>query len=726
MRRSSLVKTDRVWNIFRYTLGRFRGILLFYGILLLLLGPVSTLVQYGSGVKAAAALPELFVWGIPLVMAVLMPLLIFGFVNHKQALDVFHAAPIRRDTLYLGSYLAGLFLVEAPLFLFGGMTAFLQQVCFQSGEQGLLCLLNFGISAFMSFSLMVFVLINCGTMFESVVYYVVLCAGWPALIQTMFRLLQQHTYGYRQTADSLRDLLFSACPYYLLTKSGSWEGFQPAAAAVPVLMGVLLAIGGCLLYRRRKSESAGQSFAYRPVFFIGAVLTSLSVGMEFLVLSREESPIGGGTVLLACLIGALAYAILDTVRNRGFKRIRRTLITAMAVVCGAAGIGYLGAVTGTFGYEDRLPELSQVENVRVETASSLSNDSVSQFNEFLEVTLKDPESIKLVLDFHQAMIAEKKPIREYQNKETKRFVSLDRTGVRVLNLIDGYDRYQFDDGRYAQSDYGNGADVTLIYQLRNGRVMARQYRRYPFVLTKPLYRLLQTEEFREEMNGKILDSLPEQGGILELSSACFSGYSRVEVDEVQMEPLREAVRKDLGDRPADFLVSPEAFPLYMVSMRVWQPEQGYWHYATDSFYLYESDRRTLALLKEWEALPQLRTEFFEGTVVGYIPLEKRDAVMNYPERDGGIFYQSGRLALYTEYSQSYLEPSEEGRCYEPKFVTVTAEQYLKLMQMIGQRRFSEEGADVVVLNSTCYLVKPEYAEAVREMLLSAPEYEPEY
>ena len=60
MRRSSLVKTDRVWNIFRYTLGRFRGILLFYGILLLLLGPVSTLVQYGSGVKAAAALPELF------------------------------------------------------------------------------------------------------------------------------------------------------------------------------------------------------------------------------------------------------------------------------------------------------------------------------------------------------------------------------------------------------------------------------------------------------------------------------------------------------------------------------------------------------------------------------------------------------------------------------------------------------------------------------------------
>lgn len=144
-------------------------------------------------------------------------------------------------------------------------------------------------------------------------------------------------------------------------------------------------------------------------------------------------------------------------------------------------------------------------------------------------------------------------------------------------------------------------------------------------LTKPLYRLLQTEEFREEMNGKILDSLPEQGGILELSSACFSGYSRVEADEVQMEPLREAMRKDLGDRPADFLVSPEAFPLYMVSMRVWQPEQGYWHYATDSFYLYESDRRTLALLKEWEALPQLRTEFFEGTVVGYIPLEKRDA-----------------------------------------------------------------------------------------------------
>ncbi len=53
-------------------------------------------------------------------------------------------------------------------------------------------------------------------------------------------------------------------------------------------------------------------------------------------------------------------------------------------------------------------------------------------------------------------------------------------------------------------------------------------------------------------------------------------------------------------------------------------------------------------------------------------------------------------------------------------------QFLMVLQRIAQRRFSEEGADVVVLNSTCYLVKPEYAEAVREMLLSAPEYEPEY
>ena len=106
MPRSSSVKTDRVWNIFMYYLERFRGVLLFYGILLGVLGPLLVLVQFWAGKEANADFQSLLIWGIPLAVALVMPLLIFGYVNNRQALDVFHAAPIRRETFYMGGYLA--------------------------------------------------------------------------------------------------------------------------------------------------------------------------------------------------------------------------------------------------------------------------------------------------------------------------------------------------------------------------------------------------------------------------------------------------------------------------------------------------------------------------------------------------------------------------------------------------------------------------------------------
>ena len=208
--RSSSGRPDSAGNIFRYTLEQFRAILLFYAILMALLGPLSLLVQHwtDTGANGLGRSPNLLGWGLPLVMAVLLPLLIFSYVNNKQALDVFHAAPVRRGSLYLGRYLGGLVLVLLPLAVFGGCSVLVEQLCFDNGRQSLLWLLSVSASAFASYSVMVFVMINCGTMFESVVYYIVLNAGYPALIATLFSLLQRYTYGYLQVEDSLQTLLY--------------------------------------------------------------------------------------------------------------------------------------------------------------------------------------------------------------------------------------------------------------------------------------------------------------------------------------------------------------------------------------------------------------------------------------------------------------------------------------------------------------------------------------
>ena len=689
--RLSSAKSDSAWNLFRYTMEQFRAILLFYAILMALLGPMSLLVQHWTDTGSALGrMPNLLGWCLPLGMAVLLPLLIFSYVNQKQALDVFHAAPVRRSSLYLGRYLAGLVLVLLPLLLFGGCSVLVEQFCFDAGRQGLRWLLGVSVSAFASYSLMVFVMINCGTMFESVVYYIVLCAGYPTLIATFFSLLQRYAYGYLQAEDSIQTLLYSVSPYYLLTRCQEQEHFR-----------------------------------------LPAVLTCLSAGMEFLLLSSGGEPVRIGWIILANLVGMVAYIILDTVRNRGLRKIRKTALTALCIMGGASAAAAVTVLTGVFGYENRVPALERVEQVQVSMSASLCNNAMAPFGGYREITLKDPESIKLVLDFHQAMVAEKAPIQEYRNGETLRFASRDRTGARVLTLLDGYDRYAFDDGCHPQSDYGFGSPVQLVYRLKNGRTLARNYVDYPFVLTKPLYRLFQTPEYVAAANQADLQALGEDGGILEISAYAFSGYSRMELDKNQSRRLRDAMAADMAARPMDFLVSPKAQPLYQLSMRVWQPEEAYWNYYTGSCDVYDCDQNTLDLLKELDVLPDLRTDSYSDPVVGYIPWEKREQIMNYPERDAGIFYHAGRIALCTEYSRGSYPFDDSGNartdtCYEPSFVTLTAEQYQKLLGMVTQVRLAEEGGDVVIIGSLSYLVFPEYEEEVRAMLLSAPAYQPEY
>ena len=140
------------------------------------------------------------------------------------------------------------------------------------------------------------------------------------------------------------------------------------------------------------------------------------------------------------LIGILAYAILDTIRNRGFRKVWRTAVTALCIAAGASGIMMLTAFTGAFGYENRIPALEQISQVQISLPLSLSDDNSYSYSSTGKITVETPESIALVLAFHQAMVDEKKPIRQYQVGEPGRYVTIDRNDTKMLKLIGKYDK----------------------------------------------------------------------------------------------------------------------------------------------------------------------------------------------------------------------------------------------------------------------------------------------
>ena len=51
-----------------------------------------------------------------------MPLILFHYINNRQAVDVFHSLPVSRKNLFWGNYLFGLAVLLIPYVLFGIVT----------------------------------------------------------------------------------------------------------------------------------------------------------------------------------------------------------------------------------------------------------------------------------------------------------------------------------------------------------------------------------------------------------------------------------------------------------------------------------------------------------------------------------------------------------------------------------------------------------------------------
>ena len=56
----------------------------------------------------------IFCYLIFLGASVVIPMVVFSYIDNRRALDVFHALPVTRGKLFWGNMLAGLFLLFSP------------------------------------------------------------------------------------------------------------------------------------------------------------------------------------------------------------------------------------------------------------------------------------------------------------------------------------------------------------------------------------------------------------------------------------------------------------------------------------------------------------------------------------------------------------------------------------------------------------------------------------
>ena len=539
--------------LYRKTLGRFWPLWTLWGVLWLLLLPLSQLSRYfdwaargetaTSGlVRNFADIPGVLTVGVWLaaLVGVLAAMAVFSYLYSARSACMMHALPLRREGLFLSQYLAGLTMLVLPLAAVALVTLAVGMAVVPSWgwsqalpAVGIWLACMSGVCLFF-YSFACFCAMFTGQLLALPVFYAIL--NWLAMVVNFLvtALMEQFFYGYQ--ANYLPAWVEFLTPVSLLRQACYWgvrdvydDGALVRGLAAPQFValyagiGVVFALLALWVYRGRQVESAGDVVSVplvRPVFKYGVALCSgLCLGVfttQILGWYNTDST----AVLVVCVLlwTAAGYFAAEMLLKKSFRVLRAWKGCAAAV----AVMAFLCAVCvfDLFGVETRVPDPDRVISMEADAGMGYPGDSGR-----LTLTTSDRGIIEQVTALHQAMVNERERV-----------------------------------GTEAGDDY---ISLRVTYRLENGSTLSRQYYSVPVfrdeidregTLTWQADQILQDRTLAEQLYG-------------------FDGYEGWRLTEV-----------DLYD--------------------VYQVREDFW----DSIYLEQS---TADLLQLWEAV---RQDFREGTL----------------------------------------------------------------------------------------------------------------
>ena len=538
--------------LYRKTLTRFWPLWTLWGVLWLLLLPLSQLSRYFDWVREGRSdsalvenfqeilsLQEVGVWLAALV-GVLAAMAVFSYLYSARSACMMHALPLRREGLFLSQYLAGLTMLVLPLAAVALVTLAVGMAVVPSWGWGqalppvgiwLACMS--GVCLFF-YSFACFCAMFTGQLLALPVFYAIL--NWLAMVVNFLvtALMEQFFYGYQ--ANYLPAWVEFLTPVSLLRQACYWgvrdvhgDGALVRGLAAPQFValyagiGVVFALLALWVYRGRQVESAGDVVSVplvRPVFKYGVALCSgLCLGVFTTQIlgwyNTDSTP-----VLVVCVLlwTAAGYFAAEMLLKKSFRVLRawKGCAAAMAVMAFLCAV----CVFDLFGVETRVPDPDRVISMEADAGMGYPGDSGR-----LTLTTSDRGIIEQVTALHQAMVNERERV-----------------------------------GTEAGDDY---ISLRVTYRLENGSTLSRQY------YSVPVFR---DEIDREGTLTWQADQILQDRTLAEQLYS-FDGYEGWRLTEV-----------DLYD--------------------VYQVQEDFW----DSIYLEQS---TADLLRLWEAV---RQDFREGTL----------------------------------------------------------------------------------------------------------------
>ena len=454
-------------TLFAKHFARFWPVWGLYGLIWLVCLPLNILLQSRDGwtLVRARLLPLNYLDGgggpsaavfLAAVFGLLAAMGVFSYLYSARSAGLFHALPLRREGLFLTSWLAGLgflllpnlavFLLSLLLEAAGGAVAFSSLFTW---------LVTSSLLGLFFYSFAVFCAMFTGHTLALPAFYVILNGLAGGLVFLFNAVAGQFLFGFDGLpwleeaalwlSPALRLAVACRVVYPSVPAGDGVAALNEAAAyfaglgpvALYALVGLVLAGLALAVYRRRQVETAGDvvSVAWvRPVFKYGvAFCAAAALGVFFYTLFADLLPRGTWGLLAVMLLwGAVGYFVAEMLLRKKFRVFRdswRGCAALLACLC----LGMCLMEFDALGYESRVPDPAQVASVQIVGLYNAPGDDGNFWN---GVTAEDQEEIALVTQLHQAVVDHRNtPLGE-------------------------------DDKR---------VNLDLVYTMKNGTVMTRSY-----------------------------------------------------------------------------------------------------------------------------------------------------------------------------------------------------------------------------------------------------------
>ncbi|MED3563188.1 DUF6449 domain-containing protein [Bacillus xiapuensis] len=430
-------------------IGRSTGwisIVYFLGLLFAL--PLQLVMMYSSDEKRVynTNVDNLFYYdfgiqiGLMVIVPVLLAVFLFRFLHVKQASDLMHSIPLKRDKIYHHYAIAGIIFLVVPvvitalfimivranldltaifstkdIFIWAGTTILFDLLLFMAGA---FIAMMTGLSVVQAVLTYIFVLFPVGITVLVCYNLKILLYGFPS------------DYLLNRDLNNMSPITLA---FGLNAKTLDWK-----SVVIFLVLSILLYGLSLFFYKKRRLEAASEAIAFvnlRSVFKYGVTICVMLVGGMYFSTVQNSST---GWIIFGYVIGTVfGFFIGEMVLQKTWRVFSLGRIKGLVVFSAIFAVLVLGVKTLGV-YEKRVPDQSEIQNVLITDNPYLFIGQYSSNERFhVPKPLKEEASIEAVRKLHKQIISNKKLNKEHMS---------DQSGDLFL-------RYKLKNGRYVTREY---------------------------------------------------------------------------------------------------------------------------------------------------------------------------------------------------------------------------------------------------------------------------------